>query len=113
MTGGGLLLCFGLPGLAFAPSPAWAVPALVAQGLGLIMLHNTLQLHATQMAPQSRGAALALFAFSLFTGQSMGVWIASDVVDAHGTMPVFVAAGTGLVLLAFFFQRQLRAHSLR
>ena len=113
VTGGGLLLCFGLPGLAFAPSPAWAVPALVAQGLGLIMLHNTLQLHATQMAPQSRGAALALFAFSLFTGQSMGVWIASDVVDAHGTMPVFVAAGAGLVLLAFFFQRQLRAHRLR
>ena len=109
VIGGGLLLCFGLPGLALAPGPAWAVPALVAQGLGLIMLHNTLQLHATQMAPQSRGAALALFAFSLFTGQSMGVWIASHVVDAHGTLPVFLAAGAGLVMLAFFFQRQLAA----
>ena len=61
------------------------------------------------MAPQSRGAALALFAFSLFTGQSMGVWIASHVVDAHGTLPVFLAAGAGLVMLAFFFQRQLAA----
>ena len=109
VIGGGLLLCFGLPGLALAPSPAWAVPALVAQGLGLIMLHNTLQLLATQMAPQSRGAALALFAFSLFTGQSIGVWVSSGVVDTHGTLPVFVAAGAGLVLLAFFFQRQLAA----
>jgi len=104
---GGLLLCFGLPGLALAPSVGWAIPALVAQGLGLIMLHNTLQVHATQMAPESRGAALALFAFSLFTGQSSGVWIASHFVDSHGTLPVFLVAGAGLALLAFFFQRRL------
>jgi len=104
---GGLLLCFGLPGLALAPSVGWAVPALIAQGLGLIMLHNTLQVHATQMAPESRGAALALFAFCLFTGQSTGVWVSSRFVDTHGTLPVFIAAGAGLVLLAFFFQRKL------
>ena len=107
VIGGGLLLCFGLPGLALAPSAAWAAPTLVAQGLGLIMLHNTLQVHATQMAPESRGAALALFAFSLFTGQSMGVWLSSHVVDAHGTLPVFLAAGAGLALLALFFQHRL------
>jgi predicted MFS family arabinose efflux permease len=106
---GGVLLCFGLPGLAFAPNPAWAVPALVAQGLGLIMLHNTLQLHATQMAPESRGAALALFAFCLFTGQSAGVYVSSYVVDTRGTLPVFLAAGFGLVGLAFDFQRRLAA----
>jgi predicted MFS family arabinose efflux permease len=110
---GGLLLCAGLPGLALAPSVAWAIPALVAQGLGLIMLHNTLQVHATQMAPESRGAALALFAFSLFTGQSCGVWLASRFVDTHGTVPVFIAAGAGLALLAFFFQRRLAARRLQ
>ena len=109
VIGGGLLLCFGMPGLALAPSAAWAVPTLIAQGLGLIMLHNTLQVHATQMAPESRGAALALFAFSLFTGQSTGVFLSSRVVDAYGTLPVFLAAGAGLVLLAYFFQRLLAA----
>ena len=107
VIGGGLLLCFGLPGLALAPSAAWAAPALLAQGLGLIMLHNTLQVHATQMAPETRGSAVALFAFFLFTGQSVGVWIGSHVVDARGTLPLFVAAGLGLVLLAGFFQNQL------
>ena len=107
VIGGGLLLCVGLPGLAAAPSAGWAIPCLVAQGMGLYMMHNTLQLHATQMAPQSRGAALALFAFSLFTGQSIGVWLASLMVDARGTLPVFLAAGAGLALLAFFFQRRL------
>jgi len=109
VIGGGLLLCFGMPGLALAPSPAWAAPTLVAQGLGLIMLHNTLQVHATQMAPESRGGALALFAFSLFTGQSAGVWVTSQVVDTRGTLPVFLAAGAGLALLAFFFQARLAA----
>ena len=113
VIGGGLLLCVGLPGFAAAPGPFWAVPCLVAQGMGLYMLHNTLQLHATQMAPDSRGAALALFAFCLFTGQSTGVWLASLMVDARGTLPVFLAAGAGLALLAFFFQRQLREHRLR
>jgi len=109
VIGGGLLLCFGLPGLAAAPGPLWAVPCLVAQGMGLYMMHNTLQLHATQMAPRSRGAALALFAFSLFTGQSLGVWLASLLVDARGTLPLFLLAGAGLVLLAFFFQSRLAA----
>ncbi len=109
VTAGGILLAFGLPGLALAPSAGWAVPALVAQGLGLIMLHNTLQVHATQMAPESRGAALALFAFSLFSGQSAGVWLSSRFVDAHGTFPVFLAAGAGLVVLAWAFQRRLGA----
>jgi len=110
VIGGGILLAFGLPGLALAPRAGWAVPALIAQGLGLIMLHNTLQVHATQMAPESRGAALALFAFSLFSGQSGGVWVSARFVDAYGTLPVFLAAGGGLVVLAGWFQRQLAAH---
>ena len=45
-----------------APSASWAVPCLVAQGMGLYMMHNTLQVNATQMAPDARGAAVALFA---------------------------------------------------
>ncbi len=107
VVGGGLLLCVGLPGFAAAPSVAWAVPCLVAQGMGLFMMHNTLQVHATQMAPEARGAAVAMFAFCLFTGQSIGIWLASLLVDARGTVPVFLAAGAGLVALAFFFQRRL------
>jgi len=112
VIGGGLLLCVGLPGFAAAPSALWAIPCLVAQGMGLMMMHNTLQVHGTQMAPQSRGAAMALFAFSLFTGQAVGVWLASLMVDTRGTVPVFLAASAGLVLLAYFFQRQLRQRLL-
>jgi predicted MFS family arabinose efflux permease len=71
------------------------------------MLHNTLQLHATQMAPESRGAAVALFAFCLFSGQSTGVWLAAHVVDTVGTRPVFLLSAVGLPLLAIEFRRRL------
>jgi len=109
---GGSFIGAGYLGLALAPGAAFAVPCLVALGVGLYMLHNTLQLHATQMAPESRGAAVALFAFCLFGGQSAGVWLASNAVDSIGTRPVFIVAAIGLPLLALQFRRRLIAHRL-
>jgi predicted MFS family arabinose efflux permease len=109
---GGVCIGIGYTGLALAPGPGYAVPCLMALGAGLYMLHNTLQVHATQMAPESRGAAVALFAFCLFGGQSVGVWLASNLVDAIGTRPVFAIAALGLPLLALEFRRRLAARRL-
>lgn len=107
VLGGGVCVALGLAGLALMPAAAWAVPCIVVLGLGLYMLHNTLQVHATQMAPEARGGALALFACSLFLGQSLGVWLASHVVDAAGARPVYAIAGLGLIALALDFRRRL------
>ncbi len=104
---GGLLLGAGYLGLALAPAVAFAVPCIMALGIGLNMLHNTLQVHATQMGPEARGAAVALFACCLFTGQSAGVWLGSLVVDTAGTLPAFLVAAVGLPLLALDFRRRL------
>ena len=52
-------------------------------GLGYYMLHNTLQTNATQMVPEARGLAVSLFAFVLFTGQSVGVALAGRM-DRYG-----------------------------
>ena len=107
-AGGGLVLAAGYLWLAFA-SAAWAsVPGILLIGVGFYMLHNTLQVNATQMAPAARGSAVSLFALCLFTGQSVGVWLAGKVVDAYGTAPVFVAAALGLALLGYRFRRQLQ-----
>ncbi|MEK7751112.1 MAG: MFS transporter, partial [Acidobacteriota bacterium] len=106
--GGGLVLAAGYISLAFAPV-AWAsLPGILLVGVGFYMLHNTLQVNATQMAPAARGSAVALFAMCLFTGQSTGVWLAGKVVDAYGTEPVFVAASLGLALLGRNFRRRLK-----
>ncbi len=104
---GGLIMGCAFLGLLAAPTAAWVVPCLLAAGGGLYMLHNTLQVHATQMAPESRGAAVALFALFLFTGQSLGVWLGSRVLDAAGTTPLFLVAAIGLPLVGLHFRRQL------
>ncbi len=107
VLGGGLLIALGFLGLVAAPSAGYALPCMVALGSGLYMLHNTLQVHATQMAPEARGGALALFACSLFTGQSAGVWLASHAVDAAGARPVYCVAAIGLSALVLDFRRRL------
>ena len=104
---GGLTLCAGFLGLIWAPSLPWAVPCILGVGGGLYMLHNTLQVHATQMAPESRGAAVALFALFLFSGQSTGVWLGGRVIDIAGTTPLFLTSAIGLPLLALDFRRRL------
>ena len=71
------------------------------------MFPNTLQTNATQMAPEARGLAVSLFAFSLFIGQSIGVALAAPIVDQHGAPPVFIAAAILLPLTAIWFRRQL------
>ena len=107
VLGGGAFIALGFVVLALAPAALWAIPCVVGLGLGVYMLHNTLQVHATQMAPEARGGSLALFACSLFTGQSMGVWLASHAVDAAGVRPVFLVAALGLFVLALDFRRRL------
>ena len=65
-----LAICFASIGLARMPLLA-ALACFVA-GLGFYMLHNTLQVNATQMAPAHRGSSLALFAAILFVGHATG-----------------------------------------
>jgi predicted MFS family arabinose efflux permease len=113
VLGGGLFAGAGFIGLALASKAAIALPSILAVGIGLYMLHNTLQVHATQMAPGARGAAVALFACFLFTGQSTGVWLASHAVDGIGTLPAYLVSAAGLPLLAFWFRRRLKTHRLR
>jgi predicted MFS family arabinose efflux permease len=106
-AGGGLVLAAGYLWLEFAPV-AWAsVPGILLIGAGFYMLHNTLQVNATQMAPAARGSAMSLFALCLFSGQSAGVWLAGKVVDVYGTAPVFVAASLGLALIGCGFRWRL------
>lgn len=50
-------------------------------GLGFYMMHNTLQINATQMAPERRGAAVAAFACCFFFGQALGVGLTGYLLD--------------------------------
>jgi predicted MFS family arabinose efflux permease len=105
---GGLGLGTAFAALALAPHIAVAFAAIVASGIAFYMLHNTLQTHGTQMAPEARGSALALFALCLFVGQAIGVPMAAPVVDRWGAVPIFWVAALVLPALALYFAVSLR-----
>jgi predicted MFS family arabinose efflux permease len=88
-----------------APHWAWAIPGCFLTGLGFYMLHNTLQINATQMAPERRGAAVSAFASCFFLGQSLGVGIAGIIADHAGTMPVLVLGAIGMLCVGINFSR--------
>jgi MFS transporter, YNFM family, putative membrane transport protein len=107
---GGLGLGATFAIMALAPSAEVEFAGIMLSGVSFYMLHNTLQVHGTQMAPEARGAAMALFALCLFVGQAIGVPIAAPIVDRWGAPPVFWAAAIVLPLLALWFVAALRRH---
>lgn len=68
--GAGALLAVGLAG-------SWQLDfaAFLMLGIGFYMLHNSYQAQVTEVAPESRGSAVSLHAFSFFCGQAIGVTV--------------------------------------
>ena len=104
---GALFLCLGLGAIAVAPSWIFGVIGSLLAGLGFYMLHNTLQVNATQMAHRVRGAAVSIFAASFFLGQSAGVtmtgWLSARLgsglaIGLGGGALLGVGLGFGQVL---------------
>jgi predicted MFS family arabinose efflux permease len=94
----------GYGGLALAPSLVLGTLCIAALGAGFYMLHTTVQMHVTQVKPEERGSAVALFATCLFLGQASGVWLAARVGDTLGLPLVFACAALGLAALALGFR---------
>jgi predicted MFS family arabinose efflux permease len=105
---GGILLAVAYMLLAIEPQWWFAPLAVTGVGLGFYMLHNTLQTNATQMTPQARGTAVALFSSALYLGQTAGVASASMVVDRWSARPTFAAAAVALIVIGFWLASLLR-----
>jgi YNFM family putative membrane transporter len=107
-TAGGFVIAAGYIVLAAAPT-WWLAPlATTLIGLGFYMLHNTLQTNATQMTPQARGTAVAIFSSAIFIGQTVGVFAGSLVIDRTGAVPLFIGSAIALPILAVWFARKLK-----
>ena len=106
--GGGTLVVVSLATIAF--SPWWPAVALasLASGVGFSMFHNTLQAHASEMAPGMRGIGMSLFAGTLFTGQSIGVVITSSLSASLGMDTLIALGGCSMMLLALCFPTLMR-----
>ncbi len=104
---GGLVMGLALLVLAYSPQSLIILPACFCFGLGFYMLHNTLQINATQMAPERRGAAVAAFASCFFLGQSIGVALGGALLVLTSTKHLIAVAGLGVALVGQRFSRRL------
>jgi hypothetical protein len=85
----------------FVVLPAWWLYALVmaACGMGYYMLHNCLQIEATELAPSARGSAVALFACGFFVGLALGPPLLGMLMHAIGFEYSLLALALGIALL--------------
>lgn len=110
-TIGTVFLAAGLGLIAWTPVRVVAPIGCLLGGLGFYMLHNTLQVNATQMSPERRGAGMALFASVFFLGQAAGVALAGVVAERVGSGPLLALAAVAMLPIGLGFAR-LRARSL-
>jgi len=86
----------------------WLAPlATTMIGLGFYALHNTMQTNATQMTPEARGTAVAIFSSAIYLGQVLGVAVGGFVFDHSGAVPLFLGSGAILLALGCWFARSL------
>ena len=107
---GAALVAVGLLVLAWGSGVWVGMLACLMTGLGFYMLHNTLQVQATQMAPTARGTAVTLFACSLFFGQSIGVLLMAQSVDIGWLAYAFTGAAVGVGMLGAVIYRLVGRH---
>ena len=72
------------------------------------MFHNTLQTKATQMTPQARSTAVAIFSSALYFGQTAGVAVGALVIDRLGATPLFLGTAVAFPVLAIWFAYEIR-----
>ncbi len=107
---GAAMVVVGLLVLAWGSGVWLGMLACLMTGLGFYMLHNTLQVQATQMAPAARGTAVTLFACSLFFGQSTGVLLMAQSVDMGWLPYAYSAAAAGVMALGVVVYRLVGRH---
>ncbi|MEQ1612505.1 MAG: MFS transporter, partial [Hyphomicrobiaceae bacterium] len=106
---GGLAAGLGLIAYSFAGQWPLEAMAFGLTGVGFYMIHNSLQTQATELAPEARGAAVALHAFFFFLGQACGPIFYQFGFTTFGQLsqtPMLIA-GTAMAILGFVVARML------
>jgi predicted MFS family arabinose efflux permease len=97
MFGGGVIVALCLLLVPF--HPPWPILAInfLIMGVAFFMLHGSIQVYVTELAPTARGSAMALHSSSFFLGMATGP-LFFGFGFTHLGMPVtFVLAAIGMV----------------
>jgi len=101
---GGLLgfLFFGT--MVLVSDWRYAVPCTFGLGFAFYLVHNTVQTKASEVAPDARGSAIALYASAWAVGQASGVAALGVAVASVGYAAAILAAAAGFALLGFWLR---------
>ena len=99
MIAGGALAALGL--FVVGASPAWPVQAaaFAAMGCGFYMLHASIQVFVTEVAPATRSSAVAFHTFSFFIGGGISPIAYGFGLDTFGPAITLSIAGTAMALI--------------
>jgi predicted MFS family arabinose efflux permease len=84
-----------------------AVPSAIGLGFAFYLIHNTVQTKATEVAPDARGSALALYASAWAIGQASGVAAMGLAVAYTGYVTGILGAALGFALLGLWLRYNL------
>ena len=109
MIGGAIVAAFALSVVALDLRWPMALVAFAMLGLGFYLLHGSIQVFMTELAPEARGASASLHSSSFFLGQAIGpifyglgfAWIGEDAT--------LIVSAIAVVLIGFGSVRLLRA----
>lgn len=108
MTLGGFLMGAGL--LLIPLQPIWPLMSalFLMMGIAFFMLHGTIQLYVTELAPTARASAMAMHSCSFFFGQAVGP-VAYGLAFAHlGWLWTFSIAAIVIALVGIYAAAFLR-----
>ncbi|WP_040619642.1 MFS transporter [Rhodovulum sp. PH10] len=108
MAGGSLFMATGLMVTAIGFSWPVDVVAFMVLGFGFYSMHGVVQIYATELAPASRGLAMALHSFCFFMGQAVGPVAYRYGIAGLGTVGAVALAGAGLVAVGVLCAATLR-----
>jgi len=89
------------------PDARYTIGAAVGLGIAFYFIHNTIQTKATEVAPEARGSAVALYASGWGAGQALGVAAMGAAVAVAGYVPMVVAFGIGFGILGVWLSFNL------
>jgi YNFM family putative membrane transporter len=84
-----------------------AAPLTIVLGIAFYLIHNTVQTRATEIAPDARASAIALYASAWGAGQALGVGAMGLAVAFFGYAPMIIAFGLGYGLLGWWLRSNL------
>jgi predicted MFS family arabinose efflux permease len=108
MLGGGLIMAAFLLILTLRLPWPLEFANFAMMGFGFYWLHGSIQVYATELAPQARGSAMAMHSMAFFLGQAAGPVVYGAGFVTVGKTPLLIAGAVIIALVGYGCSRTLK-----